>query len=90
MYYFQFPGHLGGHILSSNTNLVCAVFSCVQTMVILIDCQCFRFAQVFMSAILHEGCTITVRESALKVDSGEKKIPSLLRGLEPASASCGT
>ena len=43
---------------------VCAVFSCVQT--------CLTWAQMLMQAIAHGGCTDTVRESALKVDSGRK------------------
>ena len=43
---------------------VCAVFSCVQT--------CLTWAQILMHAIAHGGCTDTVRESALKVDSGRK------------------
>ena len=33
------------------------------------------------------GCTDTVRESALKIDSG-RKIPCPHRGIEPASAAC--
>ena len=33
------------------------------------------------------GCTDTVRESALKVDSG-RIIPCLTGGIEPASAAC--
>ena len=37
-------------------------------------------------AIAHEGCTDTVRESALKVDW--EKNPLLHRGIEPASAAC--
>ena len=37
-----------------------------------------------------QGCTDTVRESALKVDSGEGGgiFPSPHRGIEPASAAC--
>ena len=55
--------------------LVSAVFSCVQTMVC--GCQGLGFlmcAQILIPAITHMGCTDTVRESALKVDSG-RKIP---------------
>ena len=52
---------------------MCAVFSCVQTMCV--GCQCLGFltcAQMLMHAIAHGDCTDTVRESALKVDSGRK------------------
>ena len=38
-------------------------------------CQCLgslKCAQMLKHAIAHEGCTDTVRESALKFDSGEK------------------
>ena len=38
-----------------------------------------------MHAIAHGVCADTVRESALKVESGRKKNPLLHRGLEPAS-----
>ena len=42
-----------------------------------------------LHAIAHGGCKDTVRESALKVDSGEeKKNPSPHRGIEPTSAAC--
>ena len=41
---------------------------------------------VYIYAIAHEGCTDIVRESALKVDSGEKN-PSPHRGIEPATAA---
>ena len=34
-------------------------------------------AQMLMRAIAHEGCTDTVRESALKVDSGRKSLAAL-------------
>ena len=40
-------------------------------------CQCLGYltcAQMLLHAIAHEGCTDTVRESTLKVDSG-RKIP---------------
>ena len=50
--------------------------------------QCLRFLtyiQMLMHVIAHGGCTDTVRESALKADSGRKKIPCRTRGLEPAS-----
>ena len=51
------------------------------------DCQCLGVltcAQMLMHAIAHEGCTDTVRESALEVDSG-RKIPLPNLGLEPTS-----
>ena len=50
-------------------------------------CQCLEFwayVQMLMSAIAHRGCTDTVREPPLEVDSGEKN-PLPHRGLEPAS-----
>ena len=55
---------------------VCAVFSCIRQWY---DCQCSVFltsAQMLMHATSHEGCTDTVRQSALEVDSG-RKIPCL-------------
>ena len=52
-----------------------SVFSCLHTRVWL---RCVGFfltcTQMLKHAIAHEGCTDTVRESALKVDSG-RKIP---------------
>ena len=65
---------------------VCAVFSCVKTMVWLpvfgILCVCVvggwvgererDSAQMVMHAIAHGGCTDTVRGSALEADSGRK------------------
>ena len=61
---------------SSATQLVtvCAVFTCVQTKVY--GCLCLGFltyAHVLMHAIARGSCTHTVRESALKVDSGREK-----------------
>ena len=56
---------------------VCAVFSCVQTMVWLPVFGIFNVCAqmiMLMHAIAHGGCTETVRESALEVDSG-RKIP---------------
>ena len=53
---------------------VCAVFSCVQTMVRLPVFGGLKCAHILMHAIAHGGCTDTERESALKVDSG-RKIP---------------
>ena len=53
-----------------------AVFLCVSKQ--RYGCQRLGFstcAQMLMLAIAHEGCADTVRESALKVDSGGKKIP---------------
>ena len=44
-------------------------------------------AQMLMHVTAHGGCTNTVRESALKVDSGGK-IPYGIGGIEPASATC--
>ena len=40
---------------------------------------------MLMHVIVHGGCTITVRESALKVDSGRKISLIAYRGMEPAS-----
>ena len=60
---------------------VCAVLSCVQTMVWLPEF--LTCTQMLMHAIAHGGCTDTVRESALKVDTGKKSLAA--RGLEPAS-----
>ena len=68
---------------------VCVVFSCVQTM--LYDCQCLEFvtcAQMSMHAIAHGGCTDTVRESALKVNSG-RKIPCRTRDSNPRQYCAG-
>ena len=53
-------------------------------------CQCWGSltgVYILMDAIAHEGSTDTVRESALKVDSG-KKNPLPHRGIEPASSEC--
>ena len=53
---------------------VCSVFMCPNNGVC---CQCWRFlmwAQMLMHVTAHGGCMDTVRESALKVDSG-RKIP---------------
>ena len=44
-------------------------------------------AQMLMHAVAYGMCTRTVRESALKVDSGEEN-PLPHRGIEPASAAC--
>ena len=52
---------------------VCAVFSCVQIFVWLGFLTCAQMIML-MHAIAHGGCTETVRESALEVDSG-RKIP---------------
>ena len=50
-------------------------------------CQCLGVlltcVQMLMHAIAHGGCTDSVSESALKVDSG-RKTPSLHLGLEPS------
>ena len=44
-------------------------------------------AQMLLNVIAHGKCSDTVRESALKADSGEKNsLPN--RGIEPASAAC--
>ena len=40
---------------------------------------------MLMHVIAHGGCTDTVRESALEVDSGGEKNPLPHLGLEPAS-----
>ena len=54
---------------------VCAVFSCVQTMVWLPVFGIFNVcAQMMMHTIAHGGWTDSIRESALEVDSG-RKIP---------------
>ena len=53
-------------------------------------CQCLgslTCAQMLMHAIAYGSCTDTVRESALKVDSG-RKIPFRTEEIEPASAAC--
>ena len=52
---------------------VCAVFSCIQIFVWLGFLTCAQMIML-MHAIAHGGCTETVRESALEVDSG-RKIP---------------
>ena len=52
-------------------------------------CQCLGFlacAQMLMHAIAYGGCTDTVRESALEVDSG-RKVPSRTGGSDPTSVS---
>ena len=52
---------------------VCAVFSCIQTM--MYGCQCLGFlmcTQILMHVITHRGFADTVSEFALKVDSGRK------------------
>ena len=59
---------------------VCAVLSCVQTMVWLPEF--LTCTQMLMHAIAHGGCTDTVRESALKFGSG-RKIPSRPRDSNP-------
>ena len=56
---------------------LCAIFSCVQTIVRL------KCVQISMHAIVHGGCTDTVRESALEVDWEKNSLPH--RGLEPTS-----
>ena len=65
----------------------CVQYFRVQTMV---WCRCLGLltcAQMSMHAIAHGGCTDTVRESALEVDSGrereKKKIPCLIRDSNP-------
>ena len=45
-------------------------------------------AQMLTHAIAHEGCTDTVRESALKVDWEKNPLPH--RGIEPATAGYST
>ena len=58
---------------------VCAVFSCVHENH-RYGCQCLSFL-TYVHVSMQEGCTDSVAESALKVDSGEKnKLPH--RGLE--------
>ena len=56
---------------------VCAVFLCIQTK--WYSYQCFSFflmcSQILVHAIVHGGCTNTVRESAPIVDPG-KRVPS--------------
>ena len=65
-----------------------AGYSCIQTNIWLpVLGICVACAQTLAHAIAQEGNTDTVRESALKVDSG-KKIPLPHRGIEPASAAC--
>ena len=56
---------------------LCAIFSRVQTIVWL------KCMQISMHAIVHGGCTDTVRESALEVDWEKNSLPH--RGLEPTS-----
>ena len=51
-----------------------AVFSCIQTKVWLQALRIFDVRKMLMRVTAHEGCTDTVRESALKVDSW-RKIP---------------
>ena len=67
--------------------IICAMFSWVQRTVY--GCHCFRLLTrelMLMRAISHGGCAHTVRESALKVDTGRKCPCRTGRGLEPASA----
>ena len=52
---------------------MCAVFSCVQTMVWLPVFGFLTCPQMLIHVIVHGGCTDTVRESALETDSGKKK-----------------
>ena len=61
---------------------MCVVFSCVQQ---LCGCQYLgfvTFAQMLMHAVAHGGCAHTVRESALKADTG-RKIPRRTGDLNP-------
>ena len=53
---------------------VCAVFPCVQTMLRLPVLGLLTCAHMLMQAIAHGGCTDTVRESALKADSGRQSL----------------
>ena len=66
---------------------MCAVFSCVQTVVWLPAFGIFNVCTDVTSkhAIAHGGCTGTVRESALEADW--EKNPLLHLGLKPASVS---
>ena len=55
-------------------NSACGIFACPDKRY---GCQCLESltsAQMLMPAIAHEGCTDTVKESALKVDSGRKSL----------------
>ena len=51
-------------------------------------CQCvwlLTFAKMMMHAIAYWSCVNTIRESALKVNSGRKCMPLLHWGIKPAS-----
>ena len=64
----------------------CAQYFCVSEQ--WCACQCLRFllcSCMLMHVIAHWGCMDTVRESALRVDSG-RKMSCLHRGFEPALA----
>ena len=63
---------------------VCAVVSCVQTMVPLPVFGIFNVHTDVGAATVHGGCTDTVRQSALKIDPGRKD-PLPHKGLEPGS-----
>ena len=61
---------------SRESRSMCTVFSCSQT-VVWYGCQCLGLltcAQMLVHATAHGGCTDSVTESALEVDSG-RKIP---------------
>ena len=56
---------------------VCAIFLCIQTMVRLQFWGFLMCTQTLIHAIVHGGCTDTVREVALEVNSGENLFATL-------------
>ena len=79
-------GHLTWVKHSSRKSSATHSYQCVQYFPVSkdwSDCQCLGFltcTQMLMHAIAHGGCTDTVRESALKADSG-RKVPCRTREL---------
>ena len=84
-------GHLTWVRHSSRKSSATHSYQCVQYFSVSrqwYSCQCLGFltcTQMLMHAVAHGGCTDTVRESALKADSGRKSLVVSYRGIEPAS-----
>lgn len=79
---FQFLCYMGRHNPCSMVDVVCAVFSCVQTIIWLPLLESVTFAHTIAHS---RAFANTIRESALKVDAGRKIACRTIA--KPASAS---
>ena len=80
--YFQLTFYLGSHISSSRGDSVRTVFSCAQILVLLPMLWIFNMHTDVNAFYCTRGCTVTVRISAVKADSG-RKLPCLTKVSSP-------